>query len=294
MKYLYILLLLFISYAASGATLLRHSIAFKNERYTVKDTDTIIRKQSLSVGINYGSDAMFFGRTGPITYPFMSTDVVYNTKMGFFVYASALRLLGYRTSVDEVDFGGGYLFRPTKKFSSSISYNRFIFNKEERIIESATSNDINWKNSFDWKPFKSTIILDYLFGKSSDFFMTVSQSKYFETKGKIFDDQDYVSFNPGVSVIIGTQNFVERYSLDHDDRLLVDNIYKFGPDAPPTGVNNGRLNFLNYSFKLPIAYNRPHYTFEVSYKYSIPVNVEGALMNKRESFVNLTFFYLFY
>jgi hypothetical protein len=294
MKQLHILLLLFMGNAATGATLLKHDIAYKSECYSVKDTDTIIRKQSLSVGLNYGSDAMFFGRTGPITYPFMSTDVVYNTKMGFFVYGSALRLLGYRTFVDEVDLGAGYLFRPTKKFSSSISYNRFIFNKEERIIESATSNDINWKNSFDWKPFKSTIILDYLFGKSSDFFMTVSQSKYFETKGKIFNDQDYISFNPGINLIIGTQNFVERYSLDHDDRLLVDNIYKFGPNAPPTGVNNGRLNFLNYSFKLPIAYNMPHYTFEVAYKYSIPVNVEGALMNKRESFVNLTFFYLFY
>lgn len=294
MKYLHILLLLFISYAAGGATLLRHDIAYKNERYTVKDTDTIIRKQSLSVGINYGSDAMFFGRTGPITYPFMSTDVVYNTKLGFFVYGSALRLLGYRTSVDEIDLGGGYLYRPTKRFSGSISYNRFIFNKEERIIESATSNDVNWKNAYDWKPFKSTLILDYLFGKSSDFFMTISQSKYFETRGRIFDDQDYLSFNPGVSVIIGTQNFVERYSLDHDDRVIVDNIYKFGPNAPPTGVNNGRFNVLNYSFKLPIAYNRPHYTFEVAYKYSIPVNVEGALMNKRESFLNLTFFYLFY
>lgn len=295
MRYLHILFFLFTtSVAANAATLLKHDMAFERRYYAVTDTDTIIRKQSISVGINYGSDAMFFGRTGPITYPFMSTDVVYNSKLGFFVYGSALRLLGYRTSVDEIDLGGGYLYRPSKKFSGSISYNRFIFNKEERIIESATSNDINWKNSFDWKPFKSTVIFDYLFGKSSDFFMTVSQSKYFETKGKIFSDDDYVSFNPGVSVIIGTQNFVERYSLDHDERLLVDNIYKFGPTAPPTGVNNGRLNFLNYSFKLPIAYNRPHYTFEVTYKYSIPVNVEGALMNKRESFLNLTFFYLFY
>jgi hypothetical protein len=286
MKYLRILLLLTLCNAAGRAMAAEHSFAYKSVFYAVKDTDTIIRKQSLSVGVNYGSDAMFFGRTGPITYPFLSTDVVYNSKLGFFVYGSALRLLGYRTFVDEVDLGGGYLYHPTKKFSGSISYNRFIFNKEERIIESATSNDINWKNSFDWKPFKSTVIFDYLFGKSSDFFMTVTQSKYFETKGNIFTDRDYLSFNPAVSVIVGTQNFVQLYYLEHEEGLYL--------RSGENGVNNGRLNFLNYSFKLPIAYNTPHYTFELAYKYSIPVNVEGALQNKHESFINLSFFYVFY
>ncbi|MCC8427297.1 hypothetical protein [Mucilaginibacter sp. UR6-11] len=293
MKYLRILLLIMICNAASGAGLIRNATACNKAYYTAKDTDTIIRKRSLSVGINYGSDAMFFGRVGPITYPYFSTDVVYNTKGGFFIYGSALRLIGYRTSVDEIDFGGGYLYHPAKKFSGSISYNRFIFNKEERIIESATSNDVNWKNSYNWKPFKSTVILDYLFGKSSDFFMTITQSKYFETKGNIFDDKDYLSFNPSISAIVGTQNFVERYSAEHQERLNVDDIYKFGSGAS-SGFDNGRLNVLNYSFKIPIAYNRPHYTFEVSYKYSIPVNVEGALQNRHESFINASFFYVFY
>jgi hypothetical protein len=293
MKYTGISLFLVICSAASVSAAKPHVMASGAHNYIVADTDTIIRKRSLSAGINYGSDALFFGRTGPITYPYMSVDLVYNTKGGFFVYGSALRLLGYRTSVDEVDVGGGYLYRPSKRFSGAISYNRFIFNKEERIIESATSNDINLKNSYDWKPFKTTVLLDYLFGKSSDFFVTLTQSKYIEPKFNIFTDNDYLSFNPGISAILGTQNFVERYSLDHQDRLNADNIYRFGPNAP-TQYNNGRFNMLNYSFKVPVAYNMPHYTFEFSYKYSIPVNVEGALENKHESFFNLTFFYLFY
>jgi hypothetical protein len=293
MKYLRILLLIVTCTAATQAAVLRHSFAHNSIYHSVKDTDTVIRKRSLSVGFNYVSDAMFFGRVGPITYPFFSTDVVYNTKGGFFIYGSALRLIGYRTSIDEVDLGGGYSYHPTKRFAGSISYNRFIFNKEELIIESATSNDINWKNSYDWKPFKTTFLLDYLFGKSSDFFMTITQSKYFETKGNIFDDKDYLSFNPAISFIVGTQNFVQRYSLEHVDKLNTDNIYRFGPRTDE-GFNNGRLNVLNYSFKIPIAYNRPHYTFEFSYKYSIPVNVEGALQNKHESFLNASFFYVFY
>lgn len=257
----------------------------------VADTDTIIRKRSISVGFNFGSDAMFFGRTGPIRYPFYSADVVYNTKQGFFAYGALLRLLGYRTSIDEIDVGGGYLYRPSKRFSGSISYTRFIFNKEQRIIESATNNDINFKNAYDWGPVKSTVILDYLFGRSNDFFITISHSKYFEPDWRIFDDKDYITFNPTISMILGTQNFVNTYANDHYDGLAA-NITRPGDQA--SKYNNGRFNALNYSFKVPIAYNRPHYTFEFAYKYSIPVNVEGALKNRKESFYNFTFYYLFY
>jgi hypothetical protein len=290
MKFLRILffLTIIISANSSAARLLLP----KTNLTFYLDTDTIIRKKSISVGLNFGSDAMFFGRTGPIRYPFYSADVVYNTKQGFFVYGSVLRLIGYRTSIDEIDIGGGYLYRPSKKFSGSISYTRFIFNKEQRIIESATNNDINFKNAYNWGPFKSTVILDYLFGRSNDFFVTISQSKYFEPNWRLFSNNDYITLNPSISMILGTQNFVQTYNLDHQTRLISANIFQ--NTYSPYQFNNGRFNALNYSFKVPIAYNRPHYTFEFAYKYSIPVNVEGTLRNRRESFYNLTFYYLFY
>ena len=102
-------------------------------------------------------------------------------------------------------------------------------------------------------------------------------------------------FNSTVSAIFGTQNFVQTFNIDHRFRLDLDNIYVPGGAGPPSfRYNNGRFNALNYSFKLPVAYNRPHYTLEASWKYSIPVNVEGALKNKPEVFFNLTFFYLFF
>jgi hypothetical protein len=292
MKYTRILLFVMLCQAVQASAIRRDSVEYPEYHSVGRDTDTVIRKRSISVGMNYGSDALFFGRTGPITYPYVSTDVIYNARNGLFAYGSALKLLGYPTLVDEIDLGGGYYYRLSKKFNGAISYTRFIFNKNERVIESASSNDINFKNSYDWKIAKSSVVLDYLFGKSSDFFVTVNTSKYIESSWNVFDDKDYLSINPGISVIFGTQNFVQRYSLDHEDRLMADAIAIFGPNH--VEYDNGRFNALNYSFKIPLAYNRPHYTIEASYKYSIPVNVEGALMNKRESFYNLTFYYVFY
>ena len=68
---------------------------------------------------------------------------------GFFIYGSALKVLGYNPLFDEIDLGGGYLYHLSKQFSGSVSYTRFFFNKDAaQIIKSASSNDINFKNTY--------------------------------------------------------------------------------------------------------------------------------------------------
>jgi hypothetical protein len=294
MKYFGVLFLLIICNAANAGRL-NHAAFIPMPNRIIADTDSVLREQSISVGAGYGSDIQFFGRTGPIKYPFASTDIIYNTKNGFFVYGSAYKVLGYNPLIDEVDLGGGYLYKYSKNFTGTISYTRFIFNKDAaEVIKSASSNDIDFKNSYDFKFIKPSVTFDYLFGDANDYFVTLNISKYIEPKWGVFDDKDYLTFNPGISAILGTQNFVGRYNAEHPNRFILDDIYIAGDHPKLPDYDNGRFNALNYSIKIPIAYNRPHYTFEASWKYSIPVNVEGALKNHHEVFFNLTFIYLFF
>ena len=76
------------------------------------------------------------------------------------------------------------------------------------------------------------------------------------------------------------------------------NNYVPPPPTPPNEADyqNANRNFtmLDYNIRIPIAYNRPHYTIEASYKYSIPVNVQGFLTTTHQSFFNLTFYYDFF
>jgi len=262
------------------------------------DTGTVVKKQSVSAGVNYGTDVSFFGRTSQYRYPFLSSDVIYNSKSGLFAYGSLWKVLASQPTIDEFDLGAGYHYRFSKEFKSDISYTRFFINDKSQIIKSSATNDINFKNSYDWKYLKTSATLDYLFGKSNDIFVTINNSKYFESNWSVFDDKDYLTFEPAFTMIFGTQNFVQNYSNNHD-------FYNppghdgppmhYDPNPPPDAANlNQEFKLLNYSFKLPIAYNRPHYTLEAAYKYAIPVNVQGALVNNHESFFNLTFYYVFY
>ncbi len=293
MKYICTLLFLTICFNASSSVR-KYSIFTNRMVRLVMDTDTMVKKKSVSVGVSYGSDAVFFGRTGLVKYPFLSADVIYNTKQGIFLYGSAYKVLSSVPLIDETDFGAGYLYKITPKLSGNISYTHFFFNRNALIIQSTTSNDLDWKNTYDWKLFKSSVALDYLFGQTSDFFLTLNLSKYIETDWSVFDDKDYLSFTPSVSMIFGTQNFVQKYSVNHPNRFDYDYLFDQTKDPRRFARDNSMFNALNYSFKIPIAYNRPHYTVEFAYKYSIPVNVEGILHNRRESFYNLTFYYVFY
>ncbi len=258
------------------------------------DTDTIIKKQSVSVGVTAGSDASFFGRTSPKRYRYYTADAIYNDKTGIFAYSTIWKVSGSYPTLDEIDLGAGYVYHLTKKLSGTASYSHFFFNINEQIIKSQSTNDIDMKNTYEFKWFKASIATDFLFGKSNDFFVTPAISKYYETKFGIFDDKDYLSFTPGISMILGTQNFVETYTVDQ--RADPNPALGFGSDTDNflTAHANREFNVLNYSFRLPIAYNRPHYTLEMNTKYSIPVNVEGQLKNHREVFFNLTFYYLFF
>src|SRR5258708_32409431 len=129
MKYLFVLLLLIIC-TAVNATAAKPFRDTGKAMHIVADTDSVIRKRSISLGINYGSDIQFFGRTGPVAYPYVSSDAIYNFKSGFFVYGSAVQVFGYTPVIDEIDLGTGYLYRYSKKFSGTISYTRFLFTND--------------------------------------------------------------------------------------------------------------------------------------------------------------------
>ncbi|WP_295651603.1 hypothetical protein [uncultured Mucilaginibacter sp.] len=300
MRYLTTLIFLVACQAVIGGV---HAVKFVNNRgsYLVTDTDKTSspKKRSLSVGASYGTDASFFGRTSPQRYPYLTSDVIYNGKSGLFAYGSMWKVFNSPPTIDEFDLGAGYSYKFNKDIKGSISYTHFFFSDSARVIKSASSNDINIKNSFDWHLLKSTITMDYLYGQSNDFFLTIGHSHYFESNFNIFDDKDYITFEPSFNVILGTQNFVENFSYRHDFFFDHDDPSKPPPNGKPVYPNdyaekNTEFNVLDYYFRLPISYNRPHYTIEASYKYSIPVNVQGSLFNSNESFFNLTFYYLFY
>jgi hypothetical protein len=185
------------------------------------DTDTTtapVRKQSVSVGVTAGSDVSFFGRTSPKRYRYYTADLIYNAKSGFFAYGNLWKVSGSYPTIDEVDVGGGYVYRLWRNLSGSASYTHFFFNRNSQIIKSLSTNDADLKTNYDWKFVKTSVAFDYLFGKAHDVFVTPSISKHIEPKWSVFDDKDYMTFTPGISMILGTQNFVEHYSnAERDD-----------------------------------------------------------------------------
>ena len=94
MKYFGLLFFIISSTIVHAATV-EPRLFYSNRFKLAADSDTIIRKRSVSVGISYGNDAIFFGRTSPVKYPYATADFVYNDKTGLFIYGSALKVLEF-------------------------------------------------------------------------------------------------------------------------------------------------------------------------------------------------------
>src|SRR3978361_1411083 len=110
MRYFCILFFFIISNAANAGTARDPYVKGLRVR-TIADTDTAVKKRSIYAGVGYGTDVLFFGRTGPVKYPYFSTDVIYNAKSGVFLYGSAVKVLGYEPLVDEIDVAAGNVYK---------------------------------------------------------------------------------------------------------------------------------------------------------------------------------------
>ena len=273
----------------------------------LQDSVAQINKLSMLVlGLSYGNNSSYLGRYQAKRLPYYTADVSYMHKSGWWISGLAYQVLNSSSFIDEVDVMGGYNFDFTKKIDGSIYYSRYFFSPESELIKASVANAMNASIGFDWSYVYSRLSGSFIFGESSDFFLTFDNSRYFETN-QLLHKNDYLSFEPKLSVIAGTQTFVES----HISRAGV-GMYPIGsgPGKPSTGggapssIGGGGdsnplnesttslFNVLNYEISLPVSYTISNLSFEVAGRYSIPVNLLEGDESVPRLFLTTSLFYV--
>ena len=268
------------------------------------DTTDDSKISILSVGLSYGNTANYYGQTTAQKLPYASSDVSYRSKTGLWAAASAVKLINVGPAVSEVDAAVGYDVNITKKLGASASYTRFFFAKDSPLPQSVNPNTASLGFTYDFKWLNSSLYGDYVFGNvkneqggnMNDFYLTFTTSKTIDL-GSVLSKNDYVTLEPSVSFIGGTQR-VGGYETKQVGTMGPKS--KLGLPLPgrpiyeTTYVESSNFSLITTAFKLPLAYNRPHYTVEAAYQLSLPnKNFEG-IVHENQSFFTLSFTYLFY
>lgn len=251
------------------------------ESVKVPDADTTSNKtRSFFFGLTYGNNSSYLGRYQTQILPYYSADVSYMSKTGFWLSLYAFDIRNTDTFVDEVDVMTGWNFDLSKRVDASVFYTRFFFTESTELIKASVQNTASASLGLDWGYVYSKITGHYIFGGSGDFFLVFDNSRYIEFPA-LFHKSDYLSLEPRLSVIAGTQTFVDTYYMSQGAPLIRPgagtpgrNPNSGGP-PPPSTMESVQTTFdiLSYELSLPVAYNTGKFSFEVAGRYSIPVNL---------------------
>lgn len=255
------------------------------------------KKTSLTLAAIYSSNASYYGQTTIERLPYVLANAGIKFPTGFFLSASAYKLINVGSGISGVDLTAGYEFKLSKNLSSGFSYSRSFFPDSSLLLQSTNLNMFSGELNYDWRWLTSGINADYVPGEQGALFLTFNATKSIELGS--FSLKDYISLEPLFEVVGSTQRISTTEQV---------------PSSPSGGNGPGfiRLPFtrnnqtpqyktvektsfdlLSYNLKLPLAYNRANYALEAAYQGTIlSNNIEGASQKPR-SFFSLGFYYIF-
>ena len=177
-----------------------------NEDLKVKNKDS----SYISVGINFISDAISFGRKDSITAPYLYPTAMYHHKSGFYASGS----FSYLTKQDQgrIDLfliTAGYDFS-VKKFDGDISFTKYFFNDDSYNVISEVEADLSASFRYDFDVVNLGLMTNLYFNNNNsntDFFLASEISHDFVTNNNKFQ------ISPTAGIYLGSQNFYEQYYI---------------------------------------------------------------------------------
>jgi hypothetical protein len=271
---------------------------------------TSTKSRYFTLGANYGTNTTFYGRTTGYKRPYTSVDFTYSSKTGFWLSSSVFEVMNTEYFIDGTDISTGWNFDITKKIDASLSYSRYFFSSQSSMMQSVTSNLAASHIGLDWYYLYSSLAASSIFGGANDYFITFSNSRYFERANILSKkDKDYISIEPRVSVIAGTQNFANTYitSQNNDTQYYapVTSMYPTQPGQPsmpgsgtsstqPAETDQGSsgFNILNYELRVPVTYTYGSASLETTWSYVKPVNLLAGDNSQAQSIFSVSLFYI--
>lgn len=238
--------------------------------------DTATEKGSFKFGVDFISDNVFLGRSGPVATPTIGATAKYTLKSGLF-FSSTIDFIPNNTTAskfDGGDFAAGWNFDITDNLSAGASFTKLFYNNNSNQIGSTISSIFSANLDYNISDIITPSIgIDYNNNKagiSNDFFINLGISHDFIAR-KIFGEKDFILIAPTLAANIGTQNFYDAYVTKKvfkskartaaQDQLIANF---------ESSLNQTKL--LDYEVSVPIEYKAGHFIFTFTPTYSFVEN----------------------
>lgn len=256
----------------------------------VDSTET--KSSTLTLAAIYGNNANYYGQTAQDRLPYALINASYRLKNGIYFSAGSYKLINFEgPAISELDFSAGFETDFSKRLNACFGYTRSFYAQNSPLLQAANENTISAGLLYDLKVFKAGLNNYYSFGKQQDIFMSLEISRALNL-GSLFNDKDFISFEPGFELIGGTINYLEEYRVERERRNPA-------IQFPPRPIFEDRIRYsssfgmLSYNTNLLLGYNRSNYLLEAGWTISALAKNVSDTKQKARSFFNLSFYYQF-
>jgi hypothetical protein len=182
---------------------------------TTSDT-TEKAKASLRLGALYSSNISYYGQTAAKRLPYTFGYVQLFLRNGLYLTAQTYKLLNSESGISGAGLTAGYSFDLSKSLSGTLSYGRSFYPDSSRLFQSVNQDVASASLSYDWQWLTTRLDADYALGSESAFYSTFNLSKYIDL-GLSFSSKDYLTLEPSIEIVGGTQRFFPSSAIDEDE-----------------------------------------------------------------------------
>jgi hypothetical protein len=235
----------------------------------IADATSATKKRSyLMAGLSYMNDNVYLGRKDSVVLPYLTFDLGYYFKSGFFIDGAVNYLASSSQSrIDAVSISGGYSFT-SKNYSGEASASKYFYSSQSTNIKSTVKSSVSYFNSYDFGFITPTLTAFLDFGKKTDV------GGIFGLEHTFYALDDKLDFTPTFNVNVSTLNFynnyykTKRYTTTRKNKAPVTGVAKI------TGIvqNASTLKVLDYELSLPVEYQLGKFALNVNPVYAFPLN----------------------
>ena len=221
--------------------------------------------------VRYLSDAVFLGRKDSVRAPYLSPQLGYYHRSGFFASSSLSYLLtGNQGRVDLILVSLGYGFLKNA-WSAGVSGTQYLFNDQSYTVKSVLSTDISTYLGYDLY-FLEVYVQGSMYWSAHDrpdFILGTEVSRTF------YAIHHHLLITPSVYLNTGTQHYYEAYYRDVWQKRRYQQKGKgHSPTTSPLPMleiaEASDFRLLDIEFSLPVSYSFQKFRFSYTPTLALP------------------------
>ncbi|MFC4233044.1 hypothetical protein ACFOW1_14175 [Parasediminibacterium paludis] len=234
-----------------------------------KTSDDATKNSYFKGSLSYSSNSVYNGRKDSLTTPYITPNLGYYDKSGFYANSS----LSYLTSstekrIDLFAIEAGYDFDISSQFSGSIYGDKNFYNKSSTNIKSDISGSLGGNLSYDLDILQVNAGADVLFANKTDIALNGGIAHAFY----IGEDDNQWTITPTATTHLSTLNFYQGYTNRRAGKnAKAPNGSTITTSTVVTNRSTG-LTLLDYELSLPISYDAKSWGFSLTPTLALPTN----------------------